>query len=59
MLATFETEFVHWKTPEEKFSGAPSTFTTDVSQYHPFGCPAHVLDARLQGGNKIPRWELP
>jgi hypothetical protein len=45
------------KTPEEKFSGAPSTFTTDVSQYHPFGCPAYVLDARLQGGNKIPRWE--
>jgi hypothetical protein len=38
-------------------SRAPSSFTSDLSQYHPFGCPAYVLDARLQGGSKIPRWE--
>jgi hypothetical protein len=47
----------HGKTPEELMTGSPSSFTTDLSQYHPFGCPAYVLDARLQGGSKIPRWE--
>ncbi len=41
-------------TPEELLSRAPSSFTSDLSQYHPFGCPAYVLDARLQGGSKIP-----
>jgi len=43
--------------PEEILSGSPSLFTSDLSQYHPFGCLAYVLDARLQGGSKIPRWE--
>ncbi len=45
------------QTPEEILSGSPSLFTSDLSQYHPFGCLAYVLDARLQGGSKIPRWE--
>jgi hypothetical protein len=45
------------KTPEEILSGVSSSFTSDISQYHPFGCPAFVLDARLQGSLKIPRWE--
>jgi hypothetical protein len=35
------------KMPEEIISGSPSSFTTELSQYHPFGCPAYVLDARL------------
>jgi hypothetical protein len=38
-------------------SGTKSSFTSDLSQYHPFGCPANVLDAQLQGGSKIPHWE--
>ncbi len=38
-------------------SGSPSSFLSNLSPYHPFGCPAYVLDARLQGGSKIPRWE--
>jgi hypothetical protein len=45
------------KTSEKLISGCPSSFTTDFSQYHPFGCPAYVLDAQLQGGSKIPRWK--
>jgi hypothetical protein len=45
------------KMPEEILSGSPSSFTTELSQYHPFGCPAYVLDARLRDGSKIPRWE--
>jgi hypothetical protein len=43
-------------TPEEKFSNMPSSYI-DIAQFHPFGCPVYVLDARLQNGNKIPRWE--
>ena len=43
------------KTPIEKFCSTPSTF--DLSNIHSFGCPVHVLDHRLQTGNKIPRWE--
>jgi hypothetical protein len=48
---------VHGKTPEETLSGASSSFTSDLSQYHPFGSPAFVLDARLQGSMNIPWWE--
>ena len=44
-------------TPEEIFSGMPSSSYVDLTQFHPFGCPVYVLDARLQTGNKIPRWE--
>jgi hypothetical protein len=48
---------VHGKTPEEILSGASSSFTSDLSQYHPFGSPAFVLDARLQGSMNISWWE--
>ncbi len=46
------------KTPEEVLSGVSSSFTSDLSQYHPFGCPAYVLDARFQGNSKIPHGSL-
>ncbi len=45
------------RTPEEIFVGIPSSSYVDLTQFHPFGCPVYVLDARLQNGNKIPRWE--
>jgi hypothetical protein len=45
------------RTPEELFAGMPSSSYVDLTQFHPFGCPVYVLDARLQTGNKIPRWE--
>jgi hypothetical protein len=45
------------RTPEEIFVGMPSSSHVDLTQFHPFGCPAYVLDARLQNGNKIPRWD--
>jgi hypothetical protein len=44
-------------TPENLFSGVSSFTPSNVSQLHPFGCPVYVLDDRLQGENKIPRWE--
>jgi hypothetical protein len=29
-----------------------------LSDQHPFGCPAYVLDGRLQSGSKIDKWAL-
>ena len=30
----------------------------NLRDFHPFGCPVFVLDARLQsGGSKIPKWD--
>jgi hypothetical protein len=28
-----------------------------LTSFHPFGCPVHVLDARMQSRHKIPKWE--
>jgi hypothetical protein len=44
------------RTPEEIFSKMPSSYI-DITQFHPLGCPIYVLDAQLQNGNKISRWE--
>lgn len=44
-------------TPEALFSRTKQQSSVNLSQFHPFGCPAYVLDDRLQGDNKIPRWE--
>jgi hypothetical protein len=44
-------------TPDELFASLPTASYIDITQFHPFGCPVYVLDARLQNGNKIPRWE--
>jgi hypothetical protein len=38
-------------------SGIKSSTDSILTCFHPFGCPAHVLDDWLQGDNKIPRWE--
>ena len=46
------------KTPEIKFSQAAGN-TTRLKNFHTFGCPVYVLDARLQdsGGPGVPKWE--
>ena len=46
------------ETPEMKFSAA-SGVTTRPTNFHTFGCPVYVLDARLQdaGGPGVPKWE--
>jgi len=41
--------------PLEKFSG--TTLKTKLSDFHPFGCPAYVLDSNLQARKKIPKWK--
>ena len=45
------------KTPETKFSDAIGS-TTRLSNFHTFGCPVYILDARLQsvGGGGPPKW---
>lgn len=42
-------------TPIEIFSG--SDVVPDVTQSHPFGCPAYALDGNIQGGQKAPKWD--
>ena len=44
------------KTPEMKFSNTPGV-TTRLKNFHTFGCPVYVLDARLQsaGGAGPPK----
>ena len=46
------------KTPEMKFSNAAGT-QTRLKNFHAFGCPVYVIDARLQdaGGPGPPKWE--
>ena len=46
------------KTPEMKFSRA-SGASTQLNNFHTFGCPAYILDARLQDadGPGAPKWE--
>jgi hypothetical protein len=41
--------------PLEKFSG--TTLKPKLSDFHPFGCPAYVLDSNLQAGKKIRKWD--
>ncbi len=44
------------KTPEMKFSNTTGN-TTRLSNFHTFGCPVYILDARLQdtGGPGPPK----
>ena len=46
------------KTPEMKFSDTIVS-TTRLSNFHTFGCPVYILDARLQivGGRGPPKWD--
>ncbi len=43
--------------PEKLFTGSLSD-KTKLKNAHPWGCPVYLLDPRLQGGNKIPKWDL-
>jgi hypothetical protein len=44
-------------TPENLFSGVTLFKASNIQHLHLFGCPVYVLDDRLQGDSKIPRWE--
>ena len=41
--------------PTERFSNVP--ISPNPKDSHVFGCPAYVLDNRMQAGCKIPKWE--
>jgi hypothetical protein len=43
-------------TPDEFWSGA-QTDHADLKRAHVFGCPVYVLDADLQNGKSIPKWD--
>ena len=49
---------LEYKTPAENFNRM--TRVNKVKNYfadfHPFGIPIYVLNERLQGNNKIPKW---
>ena len=46
------------KTAEEIFAQTDALTGARLENFHPFGCPAYVLEAKLQGGlSKIPRWD--
>lgn len=46
------------ETPEMKFSQVSGN-STRLANFHPFGCPCYILDARLQsaGGGGPPKWD--
>ena len=45
----------HSNSPEELFTKSMVRPTTKF--LHAFGCPVYVLQASLQGGNTLPKWE--
>ena len=49
---------IHGQTPEMKFSNMIGS-STRLSNFHTFGCPVYILDARLQsvGGGGPPKWD--
>ena len=44
--------------PNELWSSVRGDSGTQLSRAHVFGCPVYVLDAALQDGKKIPKWNL-
>ena len=45
------------QTAEMRFSKSP-TASVDLRNFHSFGCPCYILDARVQGNPKgLPKWE--
>ena len=42
--------------PNELWSSARGNAGIELSRTHVFGCPVYVLDAALQDGQKIPKW---
>ena len=49
-------ETTGWKSPDAIFSGSMDNHQV-LRHAHCWGCPAYVLDPKLQGAVKIPRWE--
>ena len=49
---------IHAQNPEMKFSTTIGS-STRLSNFHMFGCPVYILDARLQGvgGGGPPKWD--
>ena len=43
-------------TPEEKWAGVKEKGFSHLRRLHPWGCPAYVLDPRLQDDKKIPKF---
>jgi hypothetical protein len=44
------------KLPLELFSKSP--VRPNLDHFQPFGCPVFVLDANMQAGKKLPKWQL-
>jgi hypothetical protein len=43
-------------TPIEKWTGVKNVNNNHIRRMHPWGCPAYVLDPKLQDGKKLPKW---
>ena len=43
--------------PEEVWTGPKSSHSA-IQDSHPWRCPAHVLEPKLQDGNNFPKWML-
>jgi hypothetical protein len=63
-MALSHAVYLHNHTPSQSNGLAPvEVFTKTKSDHsellnlHPWGCPAYVLQPKLRGGNKIPKWE--
>ena len=47
------------QSPNNIFAGVKTPIATLIQQltrYHPFGCPAYVLEAKIQDGKKLHKW---
>lgn len=42
--------------PEEKWNGIKNPSFDHIRRLHPWGCPAYVLEPKLQDKKKIPKW---
>ena len=43
--------------PLELFTGVTLTSSAHLHRSHVWGCPAYVLDPKLQDGKKLPKWQ--
>lgn len=51
---------LNYLTPDERFNNLPlqpKSVRTHFKHFHPFGCPACVLDDNLQDGKSHPKWK--
>ena len=54
--ATPETGRITNQSPNELFYN--TEIRPNLKYFQPFGCPAYVLDNRMQAGQKLPKWDL-